>query len=261
MQFYKKYDQIFEYADPKKILQEWNQKYSKGIKFVNDDIDFSDDSKAKEVLQTLQKLLKKYPNLKFNIEAHTSSPKAGEKWNGSNEKLSQARAEKIVAILKKMGVSPNQIRAIGKGFSDPIIENDDTEEKQAQNRRVEIHLSGEQLNKSPQPKKEDFLKIKWYIDLPFPDAADMQLSKPYRLQDTSDKKTYDNAKKYFNTIQTFHLIHKILDMQKLTYNKNQPGRKTIKQGDTIQIHPKMLHKLYIDGMYDPFGKGNFKKKS
>ena len=258
MQFYRKYNQIFEDADLKSMLQEWNKKYSTGIKFVNDGVDFSDDAKAKEVLQSLQKLLKQNPNLTFNIEAHTSSPKAGEKWGGSNQKLSQARADKVVAILSKMGVNPKQIKAVGKGFSDPIIENDDTEEKQAQNRRVEIHLSG---NQKKELDKDAFLKIKWYIDLPYPDAADMQSSKPYRLQTTGDEKTFDKASKFFKTAQTFRLIHKILDIQKLTYNKNQAGRKTVKQGDTIQIHPKVLYRLYQAGLYDPNGQGNFKKKS
>ncbi len=76
--------------------------------------------------------LKKYPEIKVKIEAHTDS-------SGStpyNEKLSQSRANSTVTALKKLGIDPSRLEAIGYGELKPIDTNN-TEAGKANNRRVE----------------------------------------------------------------------------------------------------------------------------
>ena len=57
--------------------------------------------------------------------------------DASNKKLSQARAEAVVAQLVVFGVAPGRLSAKGYGESKPVIK-DTTEEARAANRRVEF---------------------------------------------------------------------------------------------------------------------------
>jgi outer membrane protein OmpA-like peptidoglycan-associated protein len=54
-----------------------------------------------------------------------------------NQKLSEQRAQAIVAKLVEMGISANRLTAVGKGQSSPIADNG-TDEGRAKNRRVEF---------------------------------------------------------------------------------------------------------------------------
>jgi outer membrane protein OmpA-like peptidoglycan-associated protein len=128
----------------------WNRKHAQVFKFENDASDAIEDAyaaKATEAIASLIKLLKRYPSIRIDIVAHTSSPKAGAKWNGSNERLSMARAEYIKALVVKGGVSPDNITSVGKGASEPLAQNDtsgsqqETARKQLMNRRAEVVLS------------------------------------------------------------------------------------------------------------------------
>lgn len=133
-------------------LASWNKTYAQAFKFVNDlgnQLEPAYKQKATEAMQKLSLLLAKQPNLKFEVVAHTSSPKAGKAWGGSNEKLSQARAEFIQQALAKFGkVKPENLTAVGKGFTEPLVKDDTVgtpeqiQEKQLQNRRAEIRVSG-----------------------------------------------------------------------------------------------------------------------
>lgn len=54
-----------------------------------------------------------------------------------NQKLSEQRAQAIADILIKHGYDPKRLEVIGRGMTQPIVEND-TEENRAENRRVTI---------------------------------------------------------------------------------------------------------------------------
>jgi outer membrane protein OmpA-like peptidoglycan-associated protein len=56
-------------------------------------------------------------------------------------RLSLARAESVRTFLVNNGVSPDRIRALGRGPDEPIAENR-TAEGRANNRRVEIIVEG-----------------------------------------------------------------------------------------------------------------------
>jgi chemotaxis protein MotB len=59
----------------------------------------------------------------------------------SNQELSQKRADAVMQYLISQGVDPSLISAHGYGEADPVASND-TASGRAQNRRVELTLSG-----------------------------------------------------------------------------------------------------------------------
>ena len=59
----------------------------------------------------------------------------------TNEQLSLKRAQTVMQYLISQGVNPNLLTAQGLGDSDPIASND-TPQGRAQNRRVELTLTG-----------------------------------------------------------------------------------------------------------------------
>ena len=86
-------------------------------------------------LERLVLFLRDNPSLKLEIQGHTDN-------SGTvtgNNKLSQARANSIVAFLIGKGIDKNRLIAKGFGSSVPIASND-TPEGKAQNRRVEMKL-------------------------------------------------------------------------------------------------------------------------
>lgn len=94
-----------------------------------------DDEAAYEQLAKAGRILAANPKLHVRIEGHTDSVGTEEK----NQVLSQARADRIKAILVEGGVSADRITTQGFGASKPIADNK-TKEGRAKNRRVEIHL-------------------------------------------------------------------------------------------------------------------------
>ena len=66
--------------------------------------------------------------------------RAREECSGSaavNDKLSQQRAEAIVARLVELGISKSRLTAVGMGSKVPVADNS-TDEGRAKNRRVEF---------------------------------------------------------------------------------------------------------------------------
>ncbi|HME27618.1 MAG TPA: OmpA family protein [Acetobacteraceae bacterium] len=59
----------------------------------------------------------------------------------SNQQLSLMRAQTVMNYLISQGVNPNLVSAQGLGDADPVASND-TPEGRAQNRRVELTLTG-----------------------------------------------------------------------------------------------------------------------
>ncbi len=75
---------------------------------------------------------------KVKVEGHTDNVGNPDK----NMKLSQARAESVVAYLVKKGVAPERLEAVGHGDTQPIEDNN-TKKGRAQNRRVEFNIVNE----------------------------------------------------------------------------------------------------------------------
>ncbi len=86
-------------------------------------------------LNKLIQFLKDNPLLKLEIQGHTDNVGTV----SGNMKLSQARANSIVAYLIKNGIENNKLNAKGYGSNKPIA-NNGTPEGKAQNRRVEMKL-------------------------------------------------------------------------------------------------------------------------
>jgi len=84
--------------------------------------------------------------LKIRVEGHTDDVGA----DMFNLKLSQARAESVVAYLGQAGVEPARLDPVGFGEMRPIDTNE-TEEGRAHNRRVEFII----VKRDRTPKAEE----------------------------------------------------------------------------------------------------------
>ena len=84
-------------------------------------------------INRIKGLLDQDPGLKFEVQGHCDSTGSA----AVNDKLSQQRAEAIVAALVDLGISKDRLTAVGKGSHEPIADNG-TDEGRAKNRRVEF---------------------------------------------------------------------------------------------------------------------------
>ncbi len=82
-------------------------------------------------------ILQQYPDLKLQIEGYTDAVGSDE----YNLKLSQSRADSTKAFLVTNNVNPESVTATGYGKSHPVADNS-TAQGKAQNRRVEMVVSG-----------------------------------------------------------------------------------------------------------------------
>jgi outer membrane protein OmpA-like peptidoglycan-associated protein len=69
--------------------------------------------------------------IKFKVEGHTDAQGSEQ----HNMKLSQSRAESVMAYLTSQGVDRERLKGEGKGFSDLLLPE---KPKAAENRRVRI---------------------------------------------------------------------------------------------------------------------------
>lgn len=107
-------------------------------KFVTTGIKFDVNKSAikPESMGTINyvvKMMQEHPELKFSVEGHTDSD--GDE--NSNLKLSEARAQAVVAQMVKAGIDKSRLTGKGLGESKPVAGND-TSEGKAMNRRVEF---------------------------------------------------------------------------------------------------------------------------
>ena len=107
-----------------------------GVNFATNSADLT--SGAREKLARFSGLTAPYPGLMISVEGYTDNTGKAE----SNLSLSQARATSVVNYLIQQGVKPEVVSAKGLGDANPIADNA-TGEGRAQNRRVEIVVSGE----------------------------------------------------------------------------------------------------------------------
>jgi outer membrane protein OmpA-like peptidoglycan-associated protein len=98
---------------------------------------------ARERLAKVSGIILAYPSLHLAVEGHTDSV-GGDEYN---QNLSEHRAESVREYFVQQGVPANSIEAKGFGKTEPIAAND-TAEGRAQNRRVELVLSGDAIGSS-----------------------------------------------------------------------------------------------------------------
>lgn len=72
-------------------------------------------------------------SLKFEVQGHCDNTGS----DAVNDRLSQQRAEAIVARLVELGIAKDRLTAVGKGSREPIADNS-SDEGRAKNRRVEF---------------------------------------------------------------------------------------------------------------------------
>jgi outer membrane protein OmpA-like peptidoglycan-associated protein len=92
---------------------------------------------AREKLAKVSGILLAYPNLKLQVEGYTDSIGSDE----YNQKLSEERADSVRDFLVQQSVADAAITAQGYGKTHPIADNS-TNSGRAQNRRVQLVVSG-----------------------------------------------------------------------------------------------------------------------
>ncbi len=95
---------------------------------------------ARERLAKVSGIILAYPSLHLAVEGHTDSV-GGDEYN---QNLSEQRAQAVRDYFVQQGVPAGSIEARGFGKTEPIASND-TAEGRAQNRRVELVLSGDAI--------------------------------------------------------------------------------------------------------------------
>ena len=128
------------------------ERIGEGIKITFDsgllfDWDKSDlRAQAKTNIESLAKILNKYPDTDILIEGDTDS-------SGSedyNLKLSERRAQSVANYLMGLGVPSSRTSMVGLGEMNPIASND-SEYGRQQNRRVEVAIfANDKLKKAAQ---------------------------------------------------------------------------------------------------------------
>lgn len=100
------------------------------------------DPKGQNALKNLAQVLEKNPNINIMVEGHTDNlPYKGSGGIDDNWDLSTKRATSIVKfLLKNSKINPKQLAASGHGEFMPV-DNSDTKQGRATNRRTEIILT------------------------------------------------------------------------------------------------------------------------
>lgn len=101
---------------------------------------------ARERLAKVAGILIAYPDIRVEVDGYTDNT-GGLNYN---QQLSQQRAEAVRGFLVQQGVPSSSIDAKGFGPSDPIASNDSPQGR-AQNRRVNLVVSGESIGAQSVP--------------------------------------------------------------------------------------------------------------
>jgi outer membrane protein OmpA-like peptidoglycan-associated protein len=89
-----------------------------------------------EQLNNVAAILKAYPNAKIRLGGYTDNTGDAD----INRKLSQERANSVMAELTKRGIDPSRLSATGYGEENPVADNS-TEEGRQKNRRISIRVA------------------------------------------------------------------------------------------------------------------------
>lgn len=92
---------------------------------------------SKPILDEVEKLLRSDSQLRLTVEGHTDNVGRPD----YNRRLSQARAQAVVAALAGRGIAPGRLQAVGFGQDRPIADNG-SDDGRAKNRRVELVKRG-----------------------------------------------------------------------------------------------------------------------
>ncbi len=95
---------------------------------------------AREKLAKVSGILLAYPGLSLQVEGYTDNIGSDD----YNQKLSEERADAVRDYLVTQGVAQNNISAAGYGKNSPVADNT-TNDGRAQNRRVEMVVSGNSI--------------------------------------------------------------------------------------------------------------------
>ncbi|PID93654.1 MAG: cell envelope biogenesis protein OmpA [Bacteroidetes bacterium] len=113
-----------------RVMQE-GKIVANGIRFDVGDVTLKPESMGP--INSIYKLMKKKPDIRFSVEGHTDA----EGDEADNQVLSEGRAKVVVERLVEMGISQDRLTSKGWGERMPIAGND-TPEGRANNRRVEF---------------------------------------------------------------------------------------------------------------------------
>jgi OmpA-OmpF porin, OOP family len=108
--------------------------------FVFDHLNFESAStqltpESGKTVNDLAQVLKAYPNARVQLVGNTDNTGTRE----ANQTLSENRANAVKAMLASDGVAADRISTVGRGQDNPVASND-TEQGQAQNRRIELNV-------------------------------------------------------------------------------------------------------------------------
>lgn len=95
---------------------------------------------AREKLAKVSGILLAYPGLTLQVEGYTDNIGSDD----YNQKLSEQRADSVLDYLVSQGVAQPNVTATGYGKNDPIADNA-TNDGRAQNRRVQMVVSGNSI--------------------------------------------------------------------------------------------------------------------
>ena len=91
---------------------------------------------AQAVLSKVAYNLDQFPDTDVTVVGYTDNTGS----EAVNDRLSKERAETVVNYLEDHGVAAARLKAVGRGWNDPIASNA-TAAGRAQNRRVEIYIT------------------------------------------------------------------------------------------------------------------------
>lgn len=96
-----------------------------------------DVEKSKEQLANIVEILKAFPALTLKVGGYTDNDGSAD----ANKKISQQRAEAVVAALIEAGIAKERLEAEGYGPEFPVCAANDTPECKAQNRRIAVRVT------------------------------------------------------------------------------------------------------------------------
>lgn len=110
---------------------------SASVTFVVNTSKFSDSATASQVLDEFIEVAKILDGAIIEIAGNTDPNPVSDPTDEYNIKLSGQRAEAVKQYFVMNGISPDRIITVGRGSSNPVVEND-TEEHKAMNRRTDV---------------------------------------------------------------------------------------------------------------------------